>query len=1007
MLRATRDSDWDRPQLEVNAIKHLCHSLSISIVFVDNRHHEAINGLNDGITVVNLSTVLASRQATNTDQVSRSRTVQSHDLAYLFHTSGTSSGLPKSIPQTHYAAVGVLPSFGSEMSKASFSTTPLYHGGIADCLRAWTSGAAVHLFSGTRPITSKNILEAIKDADNYAHGAYRPRYFTSVPYILQMLVTDSSPPETHEGLKMLQRMELVGVGGAALPTSLGDDLVSKGVKLVSRFGSAECGFLLSSHRNYKTDLEWSWLRADPALQPDLYDFEPQALSRDVDSPALFEFVVKPKWPHRGKTNRPDGSFATADLFERHPSIPNAWRYHSRADAQITLSNGKKFDPAPIEGELLASDAGQKLLTDVMIFGTGREAPGLLLLPRERAEVIEEIWPTVEMMNEKAQSHARIGREMIIVSRMDSSHEVTLPKSSKGTILRRQAESLFSDKINNVYGSNETAKECDREEVADGEVSMEIQKIIAGVLGRHVDPKVDLFSQGVDSIACARVRKKISQRLLPASHQALPMNVIYDHGSIENLVTYIIRLRHPASADSSGPPSGSTGHDKQKKEMLNLVQEYGHTMKMPTKPFDLQQHRVVVLTGATGFLGAHILDILLSDPNITKVYCLVRAADVSDARKRVEQSLKERELSVWARLLRDCPSLVCLPAKLDEERLGLDDDTWDKMSKEATMIIHSAWPVNFALQLISFEKQFAGLRNLLRLRDATKDSSARFVFVSSIAAVSEAENDGKPISESLSSDPSDASPLGYSRSKWVAEQICASTLDDPNPFEPARDPVSSTGGKGVDVPIIIVRVGQLCANSSGVWNKLEAYPLVLSTAKLTGCLPALDEPLSWLPVHQAAKAIIEISTAAKCEYADGSDSCFPVYHVLNRHRTPTWADMIQRVLRQAGNGSREAEDLVMTGIEIVNPARWLRRLETALESVDHPARSLLPLWKSVYSGDRAITGGDFSVAHAELVSHAMRGVSPLSESAVTQMWIWIENLNLTGQTSPSHPGVSTT
>ena len=55
------------------------------------------------------------------------RPVPEGDTAYLHHTSGTSTGLPKPIPQSHRAAVGVLPRFGDGHEKSTFTTTPLYH----------------------------------------------------------------------------------------------------------------------------------------------------------------------------------------------------------------------------------------------------------------------------------------------------------------------------------------------------------------------------------------------------------------------------------------------------------------------------------------------------------------------------------------------------------------------------------------------------------------------------------------------------------------------------------------------------------------------------------------------------------------------------------------------------------------------------------------------------------------------------------------------------------------
>jgi thioester reductase-like protein len=56
------------------------------------------------------------------------------------------------------------------------------------------------------------------------------------------------------------------------------------------------------------------------------------------------------------------------------------------------------------------------------------------------------------------------------------------------------------------------------------------------------------------------------------------------------------------------------------------------------PFSLQ-----VLTGATGSLGAHLLDQLLNQKDVERVICLARAKNDEDALKRVEESLQVRSL----------------------------------------------------------------------------------------------------------------------------------------------------------------------------------------------------------------------------------------------------------------------------------------------------------------------------------------------------------------------------
>lgn len=984
------------PQLEPRAIEHLCSTCKITTVFADARNYDAAKSSINGVLAINVSNVLYNLKVD--PEATIPITCKSNDVAYLFHTSGTSSGLPKPIPQTHFAAVGVLPRLPGGETHATFSTTPLYHGGIADCFRAWTSGATIHLFPGTQPITTDNIRRAVDRANSYCRGSCPARYFTSVPYILQMLLAESSSPELASGLNLLQVMDLVGVGGAALAPSIGDELVLKDVKLVSRFGSAECGFLLSSHREYTADHEWAYLRADPVLQPAYYDFEPQTRveGESDDGTPLFEFVVKPQWPHRGKTNRPDGSFATADLFEAHPTIPYAWRYHSRADAQITLVNGKKFDPAPMESELLASKIGKETLRDAMIFGTGREAPGILLLPRwndgfvDNEQVLREVWPTLERMNGSTQNHARIGRDNIVVVRGGTGDEpLALPKSSKGTILRGQAEEMFAAEIERMYGKAGGALPLEGADIPDSKVMEELTNLFDDVLGRELSPTADLFAQGVDSVACAQLRKRITHRFSIAADKPLPLNIIYEQGSIDRVASYILRCR---VAGDVVVPGGAGNEEAQSEEqlMLDLADKYQHSIHAPIDSFNHQQERRVVLTGATGFLGAHILDLLLRDTRVSKVFCLVRAKDVDDARVRVLNSLQSRELDGSATTTKDDTRLAYFPGTLSDFRLGLNEAEWAQISSQATMIIHAAWPVNFSLKLQSFDPQLAGLRNLLELRDATVGSAARFVLISSTAAVSALSSTGdRPIPETLSSEPEDAAPLGYGRSKWVAESICASARVGGSFSEPTPSGSESIAPEEEKAPIIIIRVGQLCGSQQrGVWNATEAWPLLLSaSSRVTGNLPALKgEPLAWLPVDVAASAVLELAFFVEEKGSTARSGLkvqkTPVYHVANSYQSPSWGDMVEWLVAEEEQ----------KGMKTVTPEAWLHELESALESgKQHPARALVHVWKKNFASiDREDGVGVVAdTRRAEAASEVMKGVRPLERDAVVRMWQWIK------------------
>ncbi|KAL8728930.1 MAG: hypothetical protein Q9181_005172, partial [Wetmoreana brouardii] len=533
------------PQCQPPAIAHLCKTCNVKCLIYDDAYSnlaqkasELQNYIFGLLQIPKDFRIHVESQLSQELEISRSHHASNaeYEDAYFFHTSGTSSGLPKPIPQTHHAAIGVLPCLPDGYKGVTFTTTPLYHGGIADCFRTWTSSALIWLFPGKDvPITASNILKCLDCAKRaqISDNSAPVKYFSSVPYVLQMV---SSEPE---GMKMLQGMDMIGVGGAALPQDVGDELVYKGVNLVSRFGSAECGFLLSSHRNYEEDKEWQYLRSSGS---NLLKFEPQN-----DGSGLSELVIQPDWPHMAKRNRDDGSFATADLFAPHPTIKDAWKYHSRADSQLTLITGNKFDPAPLEAVI----ASNGLLRDALIFGNGMQCPGALLFRSEsakemdKARLLVEIWPVIEKLNKEGQAHTRLSKSMLVV--MDP-EAPGLEKSSKGTVMRAQAEKRYEKEIREAYGQQDEqvngVQRGANEAVPDHEVPIIVLEIIKEVTGStdRIPEDADLFSYGVDSVACMAIRAKLQSRILDQEAPTLPLNVVYDCGNIKRLSKYLVDLR---------------------------------------------------------------------------------------------------------------------------------------------------------------------------------------------------------------------------------------------------------------------------------------------------------------------------------------------------------------------------------------------------------------------------------------------------------------------------------
>ncbi|KAL8667754.1 MAG: hypothetical protein Q9168_007199 [Polycauliona sp. 1 TL-2023] len=988
------------------------------------------------------------------------------DVAFLFHTSGTSTGLPKPISQTHYGAVGVLPCLPHGHRNATFTTTPLYHGGIADCFRAWTSGALIWLFPGKdEPITASNIFKSLDCARQaeVVHKAAPVRYFSSVPYVLRMV---SAEPE---GMKMLQSMEIVGVGGAALPPDIGDSLVHGGVNLVSRFGSAECGFLLSSHRDYEKDKEWQYLRS--------HDLTLLAFEEQQDGSGLSELIIRPNWPYMAKRNREDGSLATADLFVPHPSIKNAWKYHSRADSQLTLVTGKKFDPAPLE----AAIASHELLNDAMIFGNGMQSAGALLFRSEESETMDkerllnEVWPSINRLNKEGQAHTRLSKAMLIVMDPEAPH---LEKSSKGTILRAQAEKTFEKEIQATYDQSIAVDEDGAGvDVPDDEIPTAVLGIIKTVLGTddRIPGDADFFSFGVDSVACMAIRAKLQSRILDPKAQALPLNVVYDCGNIERLSKYLVGLRNGQGIDTEdeiqlmkdlvsqysdfSAPSNSAQQFNENEEESQVSHNEA--------PESHREH--ILLTGATGALGAHILHLLRSNPSISTITCLVRASSPHAAHERVSKSLSARgkpglppfspspttthppiptttESATTAE-----PTVTCLPCTLSDPSLGLPPQQYAQLARTTNVIIHAAWAVNFTARLRSFEKDhIAGLSHLLHLGTSSTRTTLpiRFLFLSSTASVTNTPTSAYPIAERISTNPEETSPLGYSRSKWVAEGICNAffhhrSLD----LDTNKEDEKKNEKKTKKADIAILRIGQLTSDTvTGIWNTSEAYPLILSTAPVLHALPDLGtEVLDWMPVDVAARAVVEAvgSMGVNHSTQNQPDTAFqelpiddergtatakgkdcPVFHILNPSPKPHWTDLLAYITSASPS----------LDIQILPPREWLAKLE-AYEG-DLPAKKLVGLWRGAFGvgadeipdyqggGDvdgkggasagqgedgessrdgveagKEAEGGEekekpamvFETSKARSMSHAMCDIKPLDREFLIRMWRWVEGV----------------
>ncbi|WWD02658.1 hypothetical protein V865_000698 [Kwoniella europaea PYCC6329] len=886
-------------------------------------------------------------------------------VSHIFHTSGT-SGTPKPIPNIHQKSVSVLPrrslptylqsttenddgsgnENGTSSESAAFTTTPLFHGGISDLLRAWMARSMIYFYpTSDVAITSNNVVESIKacqipppapngmklssEQNDERNQRFKVTAFLSVPYILSTLAEVPNGP----GMEMLRSMEYVSTGGAPLDSTIGDTTANQGVRLVSRLGSSECGFLLSSHRDYAVEKDWEWLRNDSPYS-DALVFEPVDESREK-----YEMIVTDRWTSKTKSNRADGSYATGDLYQPHPSKKNVWKYVGRGDDVIVLSNGEKASPGIIESALRQSAH----LSDVLVVGSDQSQLGILLFPKSLptpSDLLEKLSPLIDQANSDSPSFAQISKEMCLVV---SESTKRLPKSSKGTTQRGVAYEVFREEINQLYnqqnGQGDDLPKRSTTEIRE-EVKMIIENIAASKLRvDNLNENTDLFNWGVNSLMATRIRTNL-QKKLNTGGVVLPNNVVFERPSIKRLSQYIFDLQENKAKDNNCV-------EESYELMKDLIRKYGQfdstSGGLPgIRGEDDKKGMTVLLTGGTGSLGSFLIDELnqLAGQTVKKIICLVRAPNDEAAYNRVNKVLETRNVAMGSKV-------DVLAADLSKHHLGLEVEAYNRLTEEVDVVIHAAWPVHFTSSLISFEDSIKGTRNLLGLVAAT--NQGELYYCSSLASV--LNQPSSTISEQPSTDPSTASPIGYSQSKWVTEQICRLASES----SILKDRVH------------VMRVGQLCGDTkTGHWNEKEGWPLMIRTAQTTGTLPILEEKPSWLPVDLAARAITDI-------IIDNAAENHLIYHIAHL-KNIEWNTILDGL---------EAAGL---SFQRVSPADWLNRVEASSDDPEtNPNKQMLHMWKAAY-GNPTVSQKEVLVdtTNARQSSRTMSDLPDIDEEHIVKM-----------------------
>ncbi|CBG67541.1 putative non-ribosomal peptide synthetase [Streptomyces scabiei 87.22] len=356
---------------------------------------------------------------------------------------------------------------------------------------------------------------------------------------------------------------------------------------------------------------------------------------------------------------------------------------------------------------------------------------------------------------------------------------------------------------------------------------------------------------------------------------------------------------------SGPQAASWVPDSEAELSPSLRFTYGPSPAGPsgaphTGPY-ADGPREILLTGATGFVGAFLLAELLHRTS-ARVHCLVRARTDAEAGERLTRALRRHGIALG--LTPDDLRLNVVRGDLAEVDLGLAPGQWAELGERVDTIVHSGAHVHHLSPYTRLKPaNVEGTRTLLWL--AAEGRPKAFHHLSTLGVFGLGQESRLVTETSPIEGEKHPFGSGYAASKWVADRLVERAFE------------RGAGGA-------VHRLGRIWAHTStGAVSQDDMFSRLLTSSAALGCHPGGPEAAeALLPVDVLARAVVELLLAGS---APGSDSGLDtgtgiarVHHLHHPHRVGAGAFM------------RAYDRMHGTTSEEVPLAVWLRRLRSANE-----------------------------------------------------------------------------
>lgn len=729
------------------------------------------------------------------------------DNAYIIYTSG-STGKPKGTMQSHNNIINFVYSFNHFLDDSITAddkflsvTNICFDVSMAEIFTSLVFGGNLHLY---KDLNNSSIVELAKyiSTNNITFAYFPPAMLHSI----------------YEELAKYPNLALnkILVGVEPIKASTLSDFynLNPNMKIVNGYGPSETTICCTMYK-FKNTLPPNSITpiGNPIGNSKIFIFD--KLKRLVPIGKIGEIYVQGECVGNGYLNNPEKTKASFDLENRIYKTGDSAKwlpdgtimFVGRNDNQIKY-RGYRIDLGEIENTI-KNIHGVKNCTIIL----NKEASG-------NSTLVAFMIIDSSVIDQESFRNILVNKlpHYMIPNQFEFWDE--FPLNTNGKIDRKK----LLEHLKDLDAENYKAPHNDIEKA--------LCSIWEKVLGKtKIGINDNFFSLGGDSLDSIKISVEATKYNIKLSAQDF-----YRYPTIKLLEKYAINIEESSSKSTN--ISAYEGFQIEKAAPTNI-------------------NGNILLTGATGFLGAHILYELLEKTNYN-IYCLIRGTSLHSSVNRLKERLQyyfNNELNSYFN-----NRIIVINGDFTKEHLGLDYNTYNDLCTNIHCIINTAATVKHLGDYAVFEKtNVLSVKNLI---DVCKDiSNCQLIHISTISVSGSTTPNGScEFTEKDLFINQDINENIYIKTKFEAEKIL---LEESH--------------KGL--PITIFRLGNITWRSyDGIFqHNLEEnlffnlIQFILKAKKIP--LGLKDKKFNISPVDECANLIVSILL---------NDNKHNVYHIYNQN-----------------------------------------------------------------------------------------------------------------------------